>query len=209
MKLSKILSVIALILILCLSFAACKNDGKTEDTHLCPECGLCTDAECTDETHTDKCQGHTPAHTCEHVCEECGKCLDTECTDAACADKCQGHTPAHTCEHVCEECGKCLDTECTDAACADKCQGHTPAHTCTNPCDFCGKCDNDECADPVCAEKCECTTPTLTVDPPVFEIYAEDEVDLMVGVIVTDAGDEEPRVIITDDQGFDASVEGE
>ena len=242
MKLSKILTVIAVILMLCLTFASCQNTGKNQDDHLCTECGLCTDAECTDETHTDKCQGHTPAHTCEHVCEECGKCLDTECTDAACADKCQGHTPAHTCEHVCEECGKCLDTECTDAACADKCQGHTPAHTCehvceecgkcldtectdaacadkcqghtpahtcTNPCDFCGKCDNDECADPVCAEKCECTTPTLTVDPPVFEIYAEDEVDLMVGVTVTDAGDEEPRVIITDDQGFDASVEGE
>ncbi|MBR2966736.1 MAG: hypothetical protein IKC52_04635, partial [Clostridia bacterium] len=83
----------------------------------CPECGLCLDAECTEEACANKCQGH---HVCESICPECGLCLDAECTDPACANKCQGH---HKCESICPLCGGCLDSECTDSACANKCQG--------------------------------------------------------------------------------------
>ena len=211
-----------------------------ECEHACSECGKCLDPDCADDACIDKCEGHVPPHACEHVCEECGKCLDSECAEDACTDKCEGHVPPHECEHACEICGGCKDADCAEEACANKCTSthhtcehaceicggcknaecedaacankcNTSHHECTAPCDFCGKCENDACTDPNCAEKCACTTPTLTVDPPVFEVYAEDEVDLMVGVIVTDEGDDEVRVIITDDQGFDpnSAVEGE
>ena len=89
----------------------------------------------------------------------------------------------HACESKCEECGKCTDAECTEDACKDKCQGHTPAP--------------------------QETTPTISVVPPVVEINAGDEIDLMFGVTVTDEGDENPTLIIEDDDGFDAEVMGE
>ena len=64
---------------------------------VCPDCGLCLDADCTEEVCASKCQGHNdpvvPPHTCESVCSECGKCTDAECGETACADKCEGHDP--------------------------------------------------------------------------------------------------------------------
>ena len=58
--------------------------------------------------------------------------------------------------------------------------------------------------------KCECgeTIPVISVVPADLEINAGDEIDLMFGVSVTDEGDEAPRLIIADDDGFDADVEG-
>ena len=89
----------------------------------------------------------------------------------------------HACESKCPECQLCTDAECTEDACKDKCQGHTPAP--------------------------QETTPTISVVPPVVEINAGDEIDLMFGVTVTDEGDENPTLIIEDDDGFDAEVMGE
>jgi hypothetical protein len=85
----------------------------------------------------------------------------------------------HVCEHVCPECGLCLDAECAEDACKDKCEGHKVA-----------------------------STPVITVVPAELEINAGDEIDLMFGVSVTDEGDPDVRVIIEDDDGFDATVEG-
>ncbi|MBQ2892324.1 MAG: phosphodiester glycosidase family protein [Bacilli bacterium] len=54
----------------------------------CPECGLCTDADC-DGKESDKCQGHDEEHV--HVeCPECGKCIADECNGKE-SEKCQGH----------------------------------------------------------------------------------------------------------------------
>ena len=198
MKKSRILTIIALVLVAMLSFTAC---------------GLFQDQP----TPTPE------AHACESVCAECGYCLDSECTDAACATKCQGHKtpdedpvdPAHKCEHVCETCGLCLDADCTDAVCESKCQGHeepTPDHKCESVCAECGKCTDADCSESACADKCEghvvATTPVISVVPPVVEINAGEEIDLMFGVSVSDEGDEEPKLIIDDDDGFDANVEG-
>lgn len=198
MKKSRILTIIALVLVALLSFTACDAlldlINPTPDTlhaceSVCSECGNCLDAECTDAACATKCQGHKtpdedpvdPAHKCEHVCETCGLCLDADCTESACASKCEGHeaAPEHKCESVCPECGLCLDAECTDAACASKCAGHVQA-----------------------------TTPVISVIPPELEINAGEEIDLMFGVTVSDEGDEDPRLIIEDDDGFDAEVEG-
>lgn len=157
--------------------------------HVCPDCGKCLDATCTDPVCAEKCPGHgTPTpppdeHVCGHVCPEdgCGKCLDATCTDPVCADKCPGHgTPTppppdeHVCGHVCPEdgCGKCLDATCTDPVCADKCAGHgTPTpppdeHVCGHVCpeDGCGKCLDPDCTDPVCADKCAGHTFTVTFE---------------------------------------------
>ena len=91
----------------------------------------------------------------------------------------------HKCESVCATCNKCTDAACTEDACKDKCQGHT-----TNP--------------PAPVE----TTPTISVNPPAIEIHAGDDIDLLFGVTVTDEGDDAPTLIIEDDDGFDAEVEG-
>ena len=162
MKKSRILTIIALVLVAMLSFTAC-------------------------DAIKDLINPPTPdvqSHVCESVCPECGHCLDAECTDAACATKCQGHktpdeTPAHECESVCAECGKCTDADCTESACAEKCEGHVVA-----------------------------TTPVISVVPEELEINAGEEIDLMFGVTVSDEGDESPKLIIEDDDGFDANVEG-
>ena len=197
MKKSRILTIIALVLVAMLSFTAC---------------GLFQDQP----TPTPE------AHVCESVCSECGYCLDADCTDAACATKCQGHKtpdedpvdPAHKCEHVCETCGLCLDADCTDAACASKCQGHevAPAHKCESVCEECGKCTDADCTESVCAEKCEghvaATTPVISVVPAELEINAGEDIDLMFGVTVSDEGDPDVKVIIQDSQDFDSNVQG-
>ena len=66
--------------------------------------------------------------------------------------------------------------------------------------------------------KCECgaedpnyvvkTTPVISVVPAELEIHAGDDIDLMFGVSVTDEGDEEVRLIIENDDDFDAEAEG-
>ena len=91
-------------------------------------------------------------------------------------------TPDHVCESKCPECGKCIDGACTDPVCADKCAGHQQQ-------------PNE-------------STPVITVVPNEVEINAGDEIDLMFGVSVTDEGDEAPRLIIEDDDDFDAETEG-
>ena len=52
------------------------------------------------------------------------------------------------------------------------------------------------------------TTPVISVVPETLEIHAGDDIELMFGVTVTDEGDEAPTLIIEDDDGFDAEVEG-
>ena len=99
-------------------------ENPHECESVCPECGKCLDAECTEAACSAKCQGHKPPHECESVCEECGKCLDSSCEESACSEKCHGHAPDHVCESVCEECGKCTDETCDADVCLDKCQGH-------------------------------------------------------------------------------------
>ena len=85
----------------------------------------------------------------------------------------------HACESVCETCGKCTDAECAESACADKCEGHTVE-----------------------------TTPVINIIETEIEIHAGDEIDLLFGVSVTDEGDADVRVVIDDDDDFDAGVEG-
>ena len=87
----------------------------------------------------------------------------------------------HTCESVCPSCGLCLDAECAEEVCAAKCEGH---------------------------QSTELSTPVITVEPAELEINAGDDIDLMFGVSVSDADDEAPRLIIEDDDGFDATLEG-
>ena len=200
MKKSRILTIIALVLVAMLSFTAC-------------------------DAIKDLINPPTPdvqSHACESVCAECGYCLDADCTDAACATKCQGHKtpdedpvdPAHKCEHVCETCGLCLDADCTDAACASKCEGHevAPTHKCESVCEECGKCTDADCSESVCAEKCEghvvATTPVISVAPAELEINAGDDIDLMFGVTVSDEGDPDVKVIIQDSQDFNSNVQG-
>lgn len=52
------------------------------------------------------------------------------------------------------------------------------------------------------------TSPVITVDPATVEIFAGDEIDLMLGVTVTDEYDAELTATISSDQDFDAAVEG-
>ena len=204
MKKSRILLVIAVVLALVMTMTAC------DLSVLFPNPNESTTSTTVDSTVTPD------PHECESACPECGKCLDAACTEDACANKCFGHnepTPDHTCETVCPDCGLCLDAECTEDACANKCPGHVPPHACENVCEECGKCLNAECAEDACAEKCEGhkpaeSTPVITVIPDYLEINAGDDIELMFGVSVSDELDEEPRLIIEDDDGFDADVEG-
>ena len=53
---------------------------------ICPACGKCLDAECTEAVCSDKCAGHD--HICESVCQYCSNCLDKECTEEICTTKC-------------------------------------------------------------------------------------------------------------------------
>ena len=67
---------------------------------VCPDCGLCLDADCTEDVCASKCQGHNDPvvspHTCESVCPDCGKCQDTTCEETVCASKCAGHEGGNT-----------------------------------------------------------------------------------------------------------------
>lgn len=88
-------------------------------------------------------------------------------------------------------------------------------HVCDSKCPECGKCTNPDCKDPVCADKCPGhepdvveTTPVISVVPAEIEMHAGEEIDLMFGVTVTDEGDDNPTLIIFDDEGFDADTEG-
>ncbi|MBO5327648.1 MAG: leucine-rich repeat protein [Clostridia bacterium] len=62
---------------------------------VCPECGKCQDASCTEAACADKCQGH---HVCESVCPDCGKCQNANCTDPVCQEKCSGHETEGGCK---------------------------------------------------------------------------------------------------------------
>ena len=163
---------------MCLSLVAC---DKPEEPHVCqnvcPTCWLCTNANCTEDICSRKCQGHTPVHSCESKCDVCGLCQDTTCTEAVCSDKCPGHTapPTHVCTTFCTICGKCADQSCTESVCADKCQGH---HSCESICEICGKCTNADCTEEICTDKCaghqETGKIVLTLTGASFEtIFAE------------------------------------
>jgi len=91
----------------------------------------------------------------------------------------------HVCESKCETCGLCTDAECAEDACKDKCAGHMTPEPPANK-----------------------TTPVISVVPAEIEINAGDDIDLMFGVTVTDEGDADVKVIIADDDDFDATVEG-
>ena len=159
MKRLKGILILLLVVAICLSLVAC---DKPEEPHVCqnvcPTCWLCTNANCTENVCSRKCQGHAPVHSCESKCDVCGLCQDTTCTEAVCANKCAGHTqPPHQCNRACPTCGKCTDQTCTDSACANKCPGHDtpPTHFCTTICTICGKCADQSCTESVCADKCQ------------------------------------------------------
>ena len=178
MKRLKGILILLLVVAMCLSLVAC---DKPEEPHVCqnvcPTCWLCTNANCTEDICSRKCQGHTPVHSCESKCDVCGLCQDTTCTEAVCSDKCPGHTapPTHVCTTFCTICGKCADQSCTESVCADKCQGH---HSCESICEICGKCTNADCTEEICTDKCaghqETGKIVLTLTGASFEtIFAE------------------------------------
>ena len=101
MKMSRILTAIALVLVLVMAFTACDLTvdvtvpSTTEPTTTEPT----TPANPT--TPTDPAGpgvDPTPDHTCESKCPECNLCLDADCTEDVCVNKCQGHqtTPEGT-----------------------------------------------------------------------------------------------------------------
>ena len=159
MKKLKGILILLLVMAICLSLVAC---DKPEEPHVCqnvcPTCWLCTNANCTENVCSRKCQGHAPVHSCESKCDVCGLCQDTTCTESVCSNKCAGHAqPPHQCNRACPTCGKCLDTTCNEAVCSDKCGGHDtpPTHFCTTICTICGKCADQSCTESVCADKCQ------------------------------------------------------
>ena len=152
MKMSRILTAIALVLVLVLAMTSCDLfPVETEPSSTQKQEVSTTPTTPTEPTNPDGPGGEEPPvdHACESKCSECGLCLDAECTEDVCANKCAGHAS-------------------------------TP----------------------------EGTTPVISVVPEELEINAGDDIDLMFGVTVTDTGDDEVRVIIEDDDDFDAEVEG-
>ena len=112
-----LLLVVAVLALVCsVAFAACadnkggnnnnNNGSDHECQHVCPvpECGKCTDNDCTEPECEEKCPGnHEPGgepggepgdeHECQDECPTCHKCT-TECTEPECEDKCPGnHEP--------------------------------------------------------------------------------------------------------------------
>ena len=156
MKMSRILTAIALVLVLVLTITSCDlfpvetepSTTQKEEVTTAPV----TPTTPTESTNPDGPGGDEPPadHTCESKCSTCGLCLDADCTEDVCVNKCAGHG------------------------------SETP----------------------------EGTTPVITVNPETLEINAGDDIDLKFGVTVTDSGDEEVRLWIADDDGFDAEVEG-
>ena len=59
MKKSRILAIIAFVMVLALCFTACGKKHECES--ICDTCGKCTDAACTEDVCADKCAGHKPA----------------------------------------------------------------------------------------------------------------------------------------------------
>ena len=62
MKKSRLLALIALVLVMTLMFVmtSCKKD-EHECQNVCEECGKCTNADCTEDACAEKCPGHKPA----------------------------------------------------------------------------------------------------------------------------------------------------
>ena len=182
MKMSRILTIIAVVLVLMLTFTSCEYvqgliPGLTpEHQHSFVE-GKC---EC-GETDPDY-VAPQPEHT--HSFVE-GKC---ECGESDPDYK--EPTTDHT--HSFVE-GKC------------ECGETDPNYVAPHEHNFVeGKCECGE-TDP---DYVAPTTPVITVNPSALAINAGDDIDLMFGVTVSDEGDDEPALIIEDDSGFDASVEG-
>ena len=65
--------------------------SSAEDVHscgtACSNCGLCTDAACTDPACAEKCMGH---HVCAASCPICSLCTDEACSEPVCREKCPG-----------------------------------------------------------------------------------------------------------------------
>ena len=101
----------------------------------------------------------------------------------------------HACESICDTCGKCTDAACTEDVCADKCAGHKPA-------------GDDNTGDNTGDDDVVKTTPVITVEDDAITINAGMEIDLMELVSVSDSGDPDVKVIISDDNDFDNEVEG-
>ena len=61
---------------------------------VCPDCGKCLDAECTETACAEKCPTHPAAPTHTHTaCGECGLCTAEDCTGTD-AEKCAAYTTA-------------------------------------------------------------------------------------------------------------------
>lgn len=74
----------------------------------------------------------------------------------------------HECQSVCDVCEKCRNSSCDESVCSEKCQGHTPAHECGSICEECGLCLDAECTEDVCAEKCQGHAPDNSATPTIF-----------------------------------------
>lgn len=74
----------------------------------------------------------------------------------------------HQCRSVCDVCGKCRVSSCDESVCSEKCQGHEAPHECGSICEECGLCLDAECADDVCAEKCQGHAPDNSATPTIF-----------------------------------------
>ena len=89
MKMSRFLTIIAVLMVLVVSMTSCDPLMELFDPQ----------PTTPDSSTTEPVPGTGPVeHTCESVCATCGKCTDLECTESACADKCGGHqdTPDET-----------------------------------------------------------------------------------------------------------------
>lgn len=89
-KINKVISFILTLVMIMGVLTSCffvKEEHKCDS--ICPHCGKCTDASCTEEACSDKCQGHeVDSGACSSVCSACGKCNNTSCTEPDHTDKC-------------------------------------------------------------------------------------------------------------------------
>ena len=74
----------------------------------------------------------------------------------------------HECQSVCDVCGKCRVSSCDESVCSEKCQGHEAPHECGSICEECGFCLDAECTEDVCAEKCQGHAPDNSATPTIF-----------------------------------------
>ena len=93
MKMSRILTAIALVLVLVLTITSCDLfPVETEPSTTQKEEVTTTPTTPTEPTNPDGPGGEPPVdHACESKCETCGLCLDADCTEDVCASKCAGH----------------------------------------------------------------------------------------------------------------------